>query len=131
VRLESPVWRRQLRCDVALNLARYEGTFSAIDGQKIRCQLAGNGDRSLVAVAPRSFPLIEDGKLWVESWSQMRGLQQHRLQMSIALLGDGHASGVVGRGLLPTAQAGSSVFNCVSSRCGASVLLPEGEAGAA
>jgi hypothetical protein len=28
----------------------YEGTFSAIDGQKVRCQLAGNGDRSLIAM---------------------------------------------------------------------------------
>ena len=35
----------------------------------------------------------------------MRGLQQHRLQVSIALFGDGHAPGTVGRGLLSAAQA--------------------------
>src|SRR5271170_8071725 len=51
VRLKSPVYgRRQLCCDAAVNLASHEGTLSAIDGQEVCCQLAGNGDRSLVAV---------------------------------------------------------------------------------
>ncbi len=99
------MWQRQLCCDAVLNLASCKGTLSAIDGQKVRCQLAGNGDRSLVAVAPRSFALVEHGQPRVESGSQMRGLQQHRLQMAIALLGDGHAPGVVGRGLLSARQA--------------------------
>jgi hypothetical protein len=49
-------------------------------------------------------PLVENGQLRVESRSQMRGFQQHRLQVSIALLGDGHAPGTVSRGLLSAAQ---------------------------
>ena len=88
-----------------MNLVSYEGTFSTIDGQKVSCQLAGDGDGSLVAVALRGFALVENGQLRVESRSQMRGLQQHRLQVSIALFGDGHAPGTVGRGFLSAAQA--------------------------
>src|SRR5271168_5433120 len=99
------MWEQQLCCDAAVNLVSHEGTFSAIDGQKICCQLAGDGDGSLVAVALRGFALVEKGQLRVESRSQMRGLQQHRLQVSIALFGDRHAPGAVGRGLLSAAQA--------------------------
>ncbi len=87
-----------------MNLVSYEGTFSTIDGQKVSGQLAGDGDGSLVAVALRGFALVENGQLRVESRSQMRGFQQYRLQVSIALLGDGHPPGTVGRGLLSAAQ---------------------------
>src|SRR5271154_3378670 len=99
------MWEQQLCCVAAVNLVSHEGTFSAIDGQKVSCQLAGDGDGGLVVVALRGFALVENGQLRVESRSQMRGFQQHRLQVSIALLGDGHAPGTVSRGLLSAAQA--------------------------
>ena len=95
---------QQLCCDAAVNLVSHKVAFPAIDGQKVRCQLAGDGDGSLVVVALRGFALVENGQLRVESRSQMRGLQQHRLQVPIALLGDGHTSGTVGRSLLSAAQ---------------------------
>ena len=77
----------------------------SINGQKVSCQLAATAIAAWLRIAVRGFALVENGQLRLSLGARMRGLQQHGLQVSIALFGDGHALELSAEVFLSAAQA--------------------------
>ena len=77
---------RAVLCRYALLLASDERSFASINGQQVACHLPCDSEDGLVAVAPCSLPIVKLDHFWMVSQGDMRSLDEHCLQMLVALL---------------------------------------------
>ena len=87
-------------CGYVLLVASDECSFVSIDGQQVACHLSRYGEDGLVAVAACYLPVVKLNHLWMVSQGDMRSLNEHCLQMLVALLRNRHAQRVASRTLL-------------------------------
>jgi len=81
-------------CGYVLLLASDECSFVSIDSQQVACHLPRYGEDGLVAVAPSFLPVVKLNHFWMVSQGDMRSLNEHCLQMPVALLRNRHAQRV-------------------------------------